>query len=364
MKFRKGLDKITPYKPGKPIEEVKRALGLREVYKLASNEIPFAPSYVRSAVIKELKNINRYPESNCFYLRRELARRINVKEEQLVFINGSDELIALTLRAFVEGGDEVIVAYPTFLMYEIQAKAQGAKITRVPLRNYRYDLEAMAKKVTARTKIIFIANPDNPTGTYITHRELSDFFKKIPKDVFVYLDEAYREFAPPDFPDSARFLKTRGNIFYVRTFSKVYGLAGLRIGYGVTTPKVAEMINKIRDPFNINRFAQVSALAALKDKSFLKKIVSCVRSEKDYLYKQLEKLDISFIRSATNFILVDFKKDTAAIYNYFLKNGVIVRELKGWGLKKFFRVTVGLHKENKKFINCLKAYLIKSGYVK
>jgi histidinol-phosphate aminotransferase len=361
MKFRKGLEKITPYKPGKPIEEVKRALGLKEVYKLASNEIPFAPLYIRKAILEELKNINRYPESNCFYLRKALAKKIDVKEECIIFGNGSDELITLTLRVFVEDKDEVIIAYPTFLMYEIQAQAQGAKIIKVPLRDCRYDLEAMAKKVNAKTKVIFIANPDNPTGTYVNHRELSDFLKKIPKNIFVYLDEAYREFAPSDFPRPDIFLKERGNIFYVRTFSKVYGLAGLRIGYGVTTEETAKAINKIRDPFNINRFAQVAALSALKNENFLKKTISYVFKEKQYLYKELQSLNISFIKSATNFILVDFKDTASGLCDYFLKNGVIVRELTAWGFKNFFRVTVGLHKENEKFTSCLKKYLSLKG---
>jgi histidinol-phosphate aminotransferase len=357
MKFRKCLNKITPYKPGKPIEEVKRALNLREVYKLASNEIPFSPFYIRSAILEELKNINRYPESNCFYLRKELAKELKTKEEQIIFGNGSDELITLTLRAFVEPGDSVIIAYPTFLMYEIQAISCSAKVIRAPLKNLRYDLMSMAKKVNAKAKVIFIANPDNPTGTYLTHKEVAEFLKKIPKNIIVYLDEAYREFAPADFPNSAQFLKERGNLLYARTFSKVYGLAGLRLGYAVTTSAIAQMINKIRDPFNINRFAQVAALSALKNKKFLKKTVSYILNEKKYLYRELEKLDICFTRSATNFILVDFKKDVRGLCDYLLKNGVIIRELSGWGFKNFLRVTAGLHKENKKFIKYLGDYL-------
>jgi histidinol-phosphate aminotransferase len=359
MEFRKGLDKITPYRAGKPIEEVKRTLGLKTVYKLASNEVPFSPFYIRRAILKELKNINRYPESNCFYLRKELAEKIGAKEQELIFANGSDELIALILRIFIEDNDEVIIAHPTFLMYEIQALAQGAKVIKVPLKNYRYDLEAMARRIRPKTKVIFIANPDNPTGTYVTHQELSNFLKKIPKDIFVYLDEAYREFAGSDFPNSRQLLKERGNILYARTFSKVYALAGLRIGYGVTTPKVARIINKIRDPFNVNRFAQAAALAALRNKTFLKKTVSYIQKEKQFLYKELEKLNIFFIKSATNFILVNFKADTVGLYNYFLKKGVIIRDLQSWGFKNFFRVTVGLAKENKRFISCLKNYLAK-----
>ena len=358
--YRKDLDKIRPYMPGKPIEEVKRTLGLREVYKLASNEIPFAPLYISRAVREELKNINRYPESSCFYLRRKLSQQLKVKEDQIVFGNGSDEIITLTLRTFVDRGDEVIVAYPTFLIYEIQGVIHGAKIIKVPLKDLRYDLDAIVKKISAKTKIIFIANPDNPTGTYLNQKEIERFLKKVPKRVLVFFDEAYFEFAPSDFPRTDEFLKKRDNIIFTRTFSKAYGLAGLRIGYGVTTKKIASMINKVREPFNINRFAQVAALAALKDRNFLKKVCSYIKKEKTYLYRQLTKLNIDFRKSATNFIIVDFKKDTQGIYNYLLKRGVIIRQLKGWGLKNYFRVTIGKHKENEKFITLLKKYLDKS----
>lgn len=357
--YRKNLEKIKSYKPGKPIEEVKRSLGLRQVYKLASNEVPFSPLYIRKAIMKELGNINRYPESNCFYLRRELSKRLKVKEDQIVFGNGSDEIITLTLRAFVEKGDEVIVAYPTFLIYEIQAMAQEAIIIKVPLTNLRYDLDKIANKISAKTKVIFIANPDNPTGTYLNDREVTKFLKKIPKKVLVYFDEAYFEFAPKDFPQTLKFLKKRGNIVFTRTFSKAYGLAGLRIGYGVTTPDIADAINRLREPFNINRFAQVSALAALKNNKFLRKVCSYVKKEKEYFYRELNKLNISFIRSATNFILVDFKKETGDLYKYLLKKGIIIRQLNGWGLKNFFRVTVGKRKENEQFIKAFKSYLNK-----
>lgn len=355
--YRSLLNKVKPYVPGKPIEEVQRSLGLNQVYKLASNEIPFVPFYIRKAILAEIKNINRYPESGCFYLRKLLAAQFKVKEEAIVFGNGSDELIVLALRAFIEKGDAVIVAYPTFLIYEIQAKVQGAKVTRVPLKNFRYCLQEMAEKVDKRTKIIFIANPDNPTGTYLTHREVSLFLKKIPRDVLVYFDEAYFEFAPKDFPRTLGFLRERGNIIFSRTFSKAYGLAGLRLGYCISTPQIAGILNKIREPFNINRFAQVAAVAALKNKGFMNRIVAYIAREKKYLYAELAKAGLPCVESATNFILIDFKKDTRQLYEYLLKKGLIVRELKDWGLKNFFRVTAGTHKENKKFIDSLKQYL-------
>ncbi len=359
MTYRKELSKINAYKPGKPIEEVKRSLKLDEVYKLASNEIPFPPSYIRKAIGEEVKNISRYPESSSFYLRIALSKKLGVREDQIIFGNGSDELIVLALKALISKGDEAVVAYPTFLIYEIQAKIAGAKVVKVPLKNLRYSLSEIAKRVTKKTKIIFIANPDNPTGTYVNEKEVKDFLAKIPKRVLVFFDEAYFEFAPKDFPETLKLLAKRGNIIVTRTFSKAYGLAGLRIGYGVTTRELAGILNKIREPFNINRFAQVAALAALKNKGFLRKTTTHVKKEKKYLYKELKKCNLSFTESATNFVLVDLKRDTSRLCDYLLKRGVIVRGLKGWGLKNFFRVTVGLSCENKKFINCLKSYLKK-----
>ena len=354
---RKELSEINTYKPGRPIEEVKRLFKLDEAYKLASNEIPFPPLYIRRAIQEELKNINRYPEGDSFYLRKVLAKKLKVPGDQIIFGNGSDEIIVLALRALISEGDEVVIAYPTFLIYEIQAKIERAKVIKVPLVNLKYSLDKIAEKITGKTKIVFIANPDNPTGTYLNQDEVKRFLAKIPKRVLVFFDEAYFEFAPSDFPKTLKFLKCRGNIIVTRTFSKAYGLAGLRVGYGVTTIEFAGVLNKIREPFNINRFAQVAALAALKNKDFLNKIVVHIKKEKCYFYKELKKCNLSFSESATNFILVDFKKDTNGLCNYLLKRGIIIRGLEGWGLKNFFRVTVGLSKENKKFINYLKAYL-------
>ncbi len=358
MVIKKSLRQLKAYKPGKPIEELKRSLRLKEVYKLASNENPFTPFYIKEAVLKETANINRYPEADCFYLRRELARKLKVKEEQLVFGNGSDEIIVMALRGFCNVGNNVVVGYPTFLIYELQAKVTGLKIKRVPFKSYHYDLDGMVKAIDKKTSIVFIANPDNPHGTYLSHREIEGFLSKIPKSVLVFFDEAYFEFAPKQsFPHSLDLLKKRGNIIVTRTFSKAYGLAGLRIGYAITTPSVAEVLNKIREPFNVNRFAQVAATVALKNKSFLRKTVSYINKEKDYFYRNFEKLGLEYVKSATNFILVNFKKDTQSLYEYLLKRGIIVRQLRGWGLRNYFRVTVGLHKENLAFMRYFKNYL-------
>lgn len=358
MFIKKNLRALEVYKPGKPIEEVRRALGLKKIYKLASNEIPFSPSYIKKAVNKELKNINRYPEASCFCLRAALAKRLKVKRQQLVFGNGSDELIVMAIRALTKNSSNVVVGFPTFIIYEIQAKASGIKVKRVPFAGFRYDYQAVASSVDRNTAIVFIANPDSPHGTYLNKKEMAKFLKAIPREVVVFIDEAYYEFAArADFPDSLYFLKKRGNIIITRTFSKAYGLAGLRIGYAITTPQIADLLNKVREPFNINRFAQVAALEALGSRVFLNKITSYIRNQKHFLYKQLKALGVDYLESATNFIMINFKSDTKELYKYLLKKGVIIRDLNSWGLKNCFRLTVGLHRENKAFVKYFREYL-------
>lgn len=356
MEAKKNLKNVAAYSPGKPIEELKREKKLATISKLASNELPFAPFQVKKAVLAEFKNINRYPESSCFYLRQKLAQKLKVSRESLVFSNGSDELIVLLLKAFLEKGDEVIVSFPSFLIYEIQSRIFGAKIIKVPMENYRYCLEKIAEKISSKTKIIFIANPDNPTGTYLNHHQISEFIKKVSGRAILFFDEAYFEFAPPDFPRSLQLLKKNSNIVVARTFSKAYGLAGLRIGYGISSQKITAALNKVREPFNVNRFAQAAALAALDDKAFLFNTVKLINSEKEYIYRNLEKLNLNYLKSATNFILIEFGPKTAAFYRYLLNNGVIVRNMKSWGLDNFFRVTIGTPGQNKKFIRLLKNY--------
>jgi len=358
MFVKKNLLKINSYQPGKPIEEVKRSLGLNKIYKLASNEIPFYPAYLDKIILKELKNINRYPESTCFYLAKELTKKHKIKSDQLIFGNGSDELIVLAIKAFTDSKSEIIVGTPTFLIYEIQAQIAGVKVKRVPLKGFEYDLDAIADAINKNTRLIFIANPDNPHGTYKKDSEVKKFLKKIPKDIIVFFDEAYFEFAPKkDFPKTLNFLKTRGNIIITRTFSKAYGLAGLRVGYAIATPRICEILNKVREPFNVNRIAQVAACASLKSDLFLNKVLKHTTKEKEFLYSEFENLEIKYIKSATNFVLVDFRANSKELYNFLLKKGIIIREMSSWGLKNFFRVTVGLHIENIMFIKYLKQYL-------
>jgi len=353
---RKHIWQVKPYKPGKPIEEVQRELGLKDIIKLASNENPLGPSPKALEAIKAyLPKINRYPESNCFYLKRALAKHFNLTPANFIIGNGSDEIIVLALRTFINPGDEVIVATPTFLIYEIQSQACGARIVSVPLKDFRYDLRKMKKAITRRTKIVFIANPDNPAGTYVNEDKVKEFMNGIPKKTLVFFDEAYFEFAKNsrDYPNTLKFLRNR-NVIITRSFSKAYGLAGIRVGYGISSPEIINYLERIREPFNVNTLAQVAATVALKDKSFLRRTIKITEEGKKILYRQFDKLGLRYIPSATNFILVDVDRDGVKVFRSLLKEGIIVREMKPWGLDNFIRVTVGTAKENKRFIKALK----------
>ncbi|MEA3560434.1 MAG: histidinol-phosphate transaminase [Candidatus Omnitrophota bacterium] len=355
---RKDILQITPYLPGKPIEELKRDLGLEQVIKLASNENALSPSKkVVSAVKNGLNQLNRYPDGSCYYLKRKLAERLGFNPANLIIGNGSDEIIGLAVRAFLNPGEEIVVARPTFLIYEIVAQIAGARIRYVPLKNLRYNLSSMADAVTKKTKFVFIANPDNPTGTYVTEDEVRLFLSKVPPGVIVYFDEAYFEFANfAGFPNTLKLINKR-NIITTRTFSKAYSLAGLRIGYGLANKEIINCLNRVREPFNVNSIAQIAALAALDDRQHLRQTLKMVKEGKKYIYKELDKIGLKYIPSVTNFILVDVGKKTRVIFNKLLKRGIIVRDMRAWGLNKFIRVTVGTMKENKKFINALRGLL-------
>lgn len=346
---------VKPYVPGKPIDEVKRELGLKDVIKLASNENPYGPSAkVLKAIAKEAKSINRYPDGGCFYLRKALAKRLKVGEEQLIFGNGSDEIIVMAIKAFVEKGENVVVAKPSFLIYDIAARLAGATVKAVPLNNFRYDLAGMKKKIDGKTKIIFIGNPDNPAGTYLTKKEILKFLAEIPKRVLVFFDEAYFEYVRgSDYPDTLKLLKKYKNVIVTRTFSKMYGLAGLRVGYGMAPAETIDVLNRIREPFNVNSIAQAAALACLEDPAYYKDIARKFYEQKNYLYAQFKRLRLSFVESATNFILINVKKDSTKVVQQLLRKGVIVRDMNFWGLKGFIRVTVGTKQENQKLIKAL-----------
>ncbi|MBI4597582.1 MAG: histidinol-phosphate transaminase [Candidatus Omnitrophica bacterium] len=355
---RATIRNLTAYRPGKPIEEVKRELKLSSVIKLASNENALGPSpKAVAAAQKALKDLHRYPESTCPLLRAKLAKKLHVDPSALIFGNGSDELIVLALRAFVDPGDGVVVAAPTFLIYELQAKACGAKVVVVPLTNYRYDLPAMRARITADTKLVFIANPDNPTGTYVTRQEVLAFVRDLPRHVLVFMDEAYYEFADaPDYPQTIPLIEQHP-LIVTRTFSKAYGLAGLRIGYGIAEPAVVAAMDAVREPFNVNSLAQAAAVAALDDTAFLAKTRKLVADGKRYLLRECDQLKIRSIPSATNFILLKLGPRAPEIAHALLQRGVIVREMSGWKLTGCLRITIGTPAENRKFIQELRQCL-------
>lgn len=358
---KKEILKVSTYQPGNPIEEVKREYGLKEVIKLASNENSLGASPNAVRIIKEnLTDIYRYPDANCFYLKQKLASFLNINPEQMVIGNGSDEIIVLTLRAFVNPQDEVIIAEPTFLIYEIQARINQAKIVKVGLKNFKYDLNKIREAITDKTKIIFIANPDNPTGTYVTKEEVSKFLKTLPRNLIVYFDEAYYEFGKEElsYPDTLKYLN-RNNIIITRSFSKAYGLAGLRVGYGISNPIIISFLNKVREPFNVNSLAQCAAVSALDDSDFLKKTIQTCKDGKKYLYQNFKRLGLKYVPSATNFVLVDVKMDAKKLTEQMLKKGVIVRDMGAWKLDSFIRITVGSFEENRSFIQVIEELLSK-----
>jgi len=347
--------KIRPYVPGKPIDEVRRELGLKSVIKLASNENPYPPSpKALAAMSLAAREINRYPDGGCFLLRRALARKLNINDDQLIFGNGSDEIIVLAAKAFAAKGDDIIIAKPSFLIYEIASTLSGARLHQVPLKEFRYDLQAMKAKVSARTKIIFIGNPDNPAGTYITARQAEDFLRCVPKSTLVFFDEAYFEYVQEkDYPDTLGLMKKYPNVMTTRTFSKMYALAGLRVGYGIASQEIIDILNRLREPFNVNSMAQAAAVAVLGDEAYYCKIAKEINEQRQFLYRSLERMDIAFEESFTNFILIHVGGDSSRVAASLLKKGVIIRDMAAWGLKGYIRVSIGSASENKRFIKTL-----------
>ncbi|MCM8800244.1 MAG: histidinol-phosphate transaminase [Candidatus Omnitrophica bacterium] len=352
---RKNILSLVPYKAGKPIEEVERELRLKNVIKLASNENPLGPSPKAVESIKNnLFKINRYPDAGGFYLKRKIAEFYKLNPSNIVLGNGSDELIDIIIKTFVEEDENIITAEITFLEYSIIAKAIGRKIYLVPLKNFRYDLKEMMRRINKKTKLIFIANPNNPTGTYVDRVEFENFINGLSDSVIVVLDEAYDTFIDvDDFPKGINYINKK-NVIVLKTFSKAYGLAGLRLGFAIANKKFSQYMERVRQPFNVNYFAQIAGIAALEDKGFLEKTRTTILEGKYYLYNALEKLGLNYIPSVANFILIDVKMDGEKLFKEMLRYGVIVRDLKQYGLNNFIRVTIGKKEENEKFIKVLR----------
>jgi len=350
-----NIKSINPYVPGKPIEELERELGIAGSIKLASNENPLGPSPKAVAAIKKaLERLNRYPDGSGYYLSYALAKKYDVDISQMILGNGSNELIELAARTFVQPGDEVISADPSFVVYKMITQAGGGTNIIVPLKDDRHDLDAMAERITAKTKLIFIANPNNPTGTMNTKAEMDRLMEHVPDHVIVAADEAYCEYVThADYPDSLDYLRAGKNVLVLRTFSKIYGLAGLRIGYGITTPQIAEFMNKVRQPFNTNALGQIGALAALGDRKHVEKSIAANNEGKQFLYQSFMRLGISYVKTETNFIMIETRFEGNDLYTKLLKTGVIIRPIGG----KRLRVTIGLPEENKRFVDELEKIL-------
>jgi histidinol-phosphate aminotransferase len=346
---------LIPYSPGRPMEEVERELGLDDVLKLASNENPLGPSPLALQAIREaVQGLHRYPDGGCYALRQGLSRRLGVTPEELCFGNGSNELLELVTRAFLGPGDEAVMGHPAFIVYRSVCQAVGGQIREVSLKDFTHDLRGMLKAVTARTKLVFLGNPNNPTGTYVSPTDLDDFVRALPPDVILVVDEAYREYVPRYLqPDLLRYVREGRYLLALRTFSKAYGLAGLRIGYGIGSTEMVGLLNRVRQPFNVNTLAQKAALAALDDAAHLEETLRITEAGRKTMQSRLDELGLVTIPSVTNFILVNVGVEGKAVADALLRNGVIVRSMEGYSLPTYIRVTVGTRQENSRALQAL-----------
>ena len=356
---------IAPYVGGKPISEVAREFGLDEgkIVKLASNENPLGmPESAKKAMAKAAEDLGRYPDSNGFDLKNALAKKLNVPFEWITLGNGSNDILELTARAVAQEGDEVVFSKHAFAVYPLATQAVGGKAIEVPAtKDYGHDLPAMLKAITPRTRLVFVANPNNPTGTFLPAKEIETFLEQVPSNVVVVIDEAYNEFLTPEQQyDAIAWVRKYPNVIVSRSFSKAYGLAGLRIGYGVAQNNITDLLNRIRQPFNVNSLAQAAAIAALADVEFLKKCYELNRAGYAQLTAAFEQMGLRYLPSSGNFVLVKVGDDVnagAKVNLELLKAGVIVRPVGNYGLPEWLRISIGLPEENQAFIEALKKIL-------
>ena len=353
------IARLRPYVPGKPIEEVQRELGLTDVIKLASNENPLGPSPLAlQALTATAAGVALYPEGSAPALRRAVAQATGMPEDTLVFGNGSDEVLHLLALTFLQPGDETVQGDPSFAMYDIYATQCDAVPVLVPLKNYTHDLDAMADAITDKTRMVFVANPNNPTGTLVRRQAVERFLDRLPPNVLFVLDEAYDEYVTdPDKPDLRPLVLEGRNVVLLHTFSKAYGLAGLRVGYGIMRPETAAHLNRVRSPFNVNLPAQAAATAALGDTDHVARTVALNAEGRNYFYSEFEKMGLDYVPSEGNFVLVDVGRDAREVFQALQHKGVIVRSAHGMGLPQHIRVTTGTMPQNERFIAALKEVL-------
>lgn len=351
-----GLNAIKPYVPGRAIEEVQRQYGLADVIKLASNENPLGTSpKVIAALAEAAAEINLYPDPVAGALAAALGRHLNVPPEQVIVGNGADGIIRGLCVAYLNDGDEVIVSRSSFPVYDISTQVMRGTLVKTPLKNYGLDLAAMAAAITERTKIIFVCNPNNPTGTTVTAAEADALLAQVPSRVLVVFDEAYREFVDAaDYPDSLHYVaEGRKNVIVLRSFSKVYGMAGLRLGYGIAQPELLAPLYASAESFPINRLAQAAGLAALADVDFLRKSVDMNRRGRETLYDGFARLGLAYVRSQGNFVLVEVGAQAGQVNELLLRQGVIVRPGRGYDLPEHLRITVGTPAQNARLLKAL-----------
>ena len=345
-----GISKLKPYQPGKPISELERELGITDIVKLASNENPLGCSdKVKQAVAAELAEIGRYPDGGGFILKDQIQAQFGVTADRITLGNGSNDLLEMFARAFVSEKDSVVYSQHAFAVYALVTQAINAEAIEVPAKGFAHDLNAMAAAIKANTKLVFIANPNNPTGTWFEETEFEAFMQKVPANVIVVLDEAYVEYFPENF-NSLRFLEQYPNIIVSRTLSKCYGLAALRVGFALASAEVTDYLNRIRQPFNVNHLAMVAAVAALKDEDFIEQSRVVNKAGMKQLEQGFVALGLNYVPSRANFILVDVEADPAQTFNALLKEGVIVRPV---GIANHLRVSIGTKAENAKFLTAL-----------
>jgi histidinol-phosphate aminotransferase len=359
---RSAINAIKTYSPGKPIEEVARELGIdpASIIKLASNESPLGPSpRAVDAMREHLADVRIYPDSDSYALRHALAEHIGMSDEQMIIGRGSDEIMHFLSIAYLEAGDEVVMGDPPFSMYEISTLLMGATPVKVPLQDYAHGLTAMADAITPRTKLIYIANPHNPTGAMNAKTEMDEFFARVPEHVLVVLDEAYCEYVTrDDYPDSRVYVREGRNVLVMRTFSKIYALAGLRVGYAFSArPQVMYALNQVREPFNVSNIGQWAAIASLQDEMQVTRSREVNEIGKAFFYQEFARLGLPYVHTETNFILVDTKQPCREVFNKLLQQGVIVRTGDIFGYPTMIRVTIGTAAENARFIQVLEQVL-------
>jgi len=354
-KGREAINNIKPYLPGKAIDEVKKELGLEKVYKMASNENPLGPSKLAIEAIKiNLDNIHIYPDGSSKLLKEAIAKKNNIRVEEIIVGNGSDEIIKLIGESFLDEGDTIIMGDPSFSEYDYIGNLMGAQVKKIPLVNFVFDLEDILDNLDDSVKIIALCNPNNPTGAVIKEEELIDFIDRVPENIIVILDEAYKEYAGDKFYSGINFIKeNRNNVIILNTFSKIYGLAALRVGYGIGSEPLINWITRAKEPFNVNVLAQVGAKAALKDEIHLKKSIALNEAGKALLYKEFTDRGFDFTISGANFIWVDIKHDSKKVFEELLKKGVVIRPGNIFGADNHIRVTVDKPEINKYFLEML-----------